>query len=109
MRLVDPETATDIEVAIITTKLEAVEAAFLGHKICRYGMYRVNTGNRSDSRIAKIITNQPLRAKEASPFVSSKYPVVVGCKYLKEQEVRLTIQFRTTNMMRSSSVPVALA
>jgi hypothetical protein len=26
---------------------------------------------------ARIIANQPLRAKEASPFVSSKYPVIV--------------------------------
>lgn len=26
---------------------------------------------------ARIITNQPLRAKEASPFVSNKYPVIV--------------------------------
>lgn len=29
---------------------------------------------------ARIITNQPLRAKEASPFVSSKYPVIV-CRF----------------------------
>ena len=27
---------------------------------------------------ARIIANQPLRAKEASPFISQKYPVIVG-------------------------------
>jgi len=28
------------------------------------------------SQVSKIITNAPLRAKEASPFVSNKYPVI---------------------------------
>lgn len=28
------------------------------------------------TRAAKIFTNQPLRAKEASPFLSNKYPVI---------------------------------
>jgi hypothetical protein len=30
------------------------------------------------SYTARIVANQPLRAKEASPFISNKYPVIVG-------------------------------
>lgn len=33
------------------------------------------------NKTAKIFANQPLRAKEASPYVSTKYPVIV-CLYL---------------------------
>lgn len=33
---------------------------------------------------ARIIANQPLRAKEASPFVSNKYPVIVSLPHCQQ-------------------------
>jgi hypothetical protein len=50
--------------------------------------------------IARIIANQPLRAKEASPFVSQKYPVIVSCNHSRRRTTSRLIEVRTMNMMR---------
>lgn len=39
---------------------------------------------------ARIVANQPLRAKEASPFVSNKYPVIVCSRQNASRWMKLT-------------------
>ena len=56
---------------------------------------------------ARIVANQPLRAKEASPFVSSKYPVIV-CSLLRPNTIAATHNIlRTMNTMLLWLEPVA--
>ena len=56
---------------------------------------------------ARIISNQPLRAKEASPFISNKYPVIVSYPSMYATKTSLN-STRTMNTMLSSSVPADL-
>ena len=66
---------TDLQSVLENPK--TVEATFLLHKICRYAATPLHGRARAELiNAAKIIANQPLRAKEASPFISSKYPVI---------------------------------
>lgn len=59
--------------------IEEPDKNILLHETCRYVAIRICHGSSitDTSSVARIITHAPLRAKDASPFVSNKYPVVV--------------------------------
>lgn len=55
---------------------------------------------------ARIIANQPLRAKEASPLISKEYPIIVTMRYPRSCN-SLNLLLRTMNTMQWLWVPVA--
>ena len=58
--------------------IEEPDKNFLFYSTCRCVIRKIPSSLiLADPCIARIITHAPLRAKEASPFVSNKYPVVV--------------------------------
>jgi hypothetical protein len=68
--------------------IEKPDKSFLFYKACRYDTNTIcGASIIAKSRTARIITHAPLRAKEASPFVSNKYPVVVCMAYIFEIHV----------------------
>jgi hypothetical protein len=63
---------------LVLEGIEEPDKNFLFDETCRYVTECLYTAYlEADCCVARIITHAPLRAKEASPFVSNKYPVVV--------------------------------
>jgi hypothetical protein len=64
---------------VVLEGIEEPDKNFLFDQTCRYNASAIVLFPTSlaDSHEARIITHAPLRAKEASPFVNNKYPVVV--------------------------------
>ena len=68
------------QASLVFKGIEVPGKNFLFDKTCRYIIGRFyNRVSLPNTATARIITHAPLRAKEASPFVSNKYPVVVCC------------------------------
>lgn len=87
-------------------------STLLLNKTCRY--VQANTASAfpwiiDGCYLARIVANQPLRAKEASPFISNKYPVIVGLLQIPLPSSRIDSNDghdRTTSTMPSLSALV---
>jgi hypothetical protein len=83
--------------------IEDPDKNFLFDSSCRCVIRKAqNSLVLADRFTARIITHAPLRAKEASPFVSNKYPVVVCILGQWSKRIILIDFHRTTSTMRLS-------